>query len=177
MQYVAFLRGMNVGGRRITNDELCDAFRSLDFEGVWAFIASGNVVFEAETGSRSAIARRVEEGLKASLGYEVPVFLRTAKELIGVAALDPFADVSPPLEGKLQVAFLGKKPTAAQQKKALAFATDDDLLAIEGSQLFWQPAGNLLDSELDHAGIERALGSFTVRTHRTVERLAKKLSA
>ena len=48
---VAFLRGMNLGGRRLMNDELCSHFTALGFTGVSAFLASGNVLFEAPEAS------------------------------------------------------------------------------------------------------------------------------
>ena len=51
-RYVAFLRGMNLGNRRIKNHELRAEFERLGFEEVATFRASGNVVFG------SAAARR-----------------------------------------------------------------------------------------------------------------------
>ena len=44
-RYVAFLRGMNLGNRRIKNPELAAEFERLGFEDVATFRASGNVVF------------------------------------------------------------------------------------------------------------------------------------
>ena len=44
-RYVAFLRGMNLGSRRIKNDELRAEFEQLGFEDVATFRASGNVIF------------------------------------------------------------------------------------------------------------------------------------
>jgi uncharacterized protein (DUF1697 family) len=49
-RYVAFLRGMNLGNRRIKNDELRAEFEALGFEGVATFRASAAKV-EALTGS------------------------------------------------------------------------------------------------------------------------------
>ena len=46
-RYVAFLRGMNLGRRRITNDALRAEFEALGFGGVATFLASGNVIFES----------------------------------------------------------------------------------------------------------------------------------
>ena len=42
-RYVAFLRGMNLGKRRIKNEELRREFEALGFEDVATFRASGNV--------------------------------------------------------------------------------------------------------------------------------------
>jgi uncharacterized protein (DUF1697 family) len=77
-RYVAFLRGMNTGRRRITNADLCACFETLGYEDVSAFLTSGNVVFDARDGDAAAVAARIEEGLWEQLEYDVPTFLRTA---------------------------------------------------------------------------------------------------
>lgn len=77
-RYAAFLRGMNLGNRRITNDELCAHFADLGLTDATAFLASGNVVFSAGDDDRDRLTRRIEDGLREALDYEVPVFLRIA---------------------------------------------------------------------------------------------------
>src|SRR6476469_5768259 len=90
-RYVAFLRGMNLGGRRIKNDELRRHFEEMGFEEVATFRASGNVVFsDPGRETESKLARRVEAELDERLGYDVPVFLRSAEEVSAIAALEPF---------------------------------------------------------------------------------------
>ena len=89
-RYVAFLRGMNLGGRRITNDELRAAFEELALSDVATFRASGNVIFDTDEGDEAAVARKVESGLGEALGYEVPVFLRSCAEVAAIAARQPF---------------------------------------------------------------------------------------
>lgn len=173
-RYVAFLRGMNLGGRRIKNTELSEEFETLGFTDVACFRASGNVVFGA-TGSEAKLTREIEAGLGKALGYEVPVFLRSAKELSALAAHEPFdaAEVKAS-KGKLQVALLSKKPSAKARKQALAEAGDEDRLAIEGRELCWLPSGGISDSELDLKLIEKALGPWTMRTMGTIEQIVAK---
>ncbi len=91
-RYVAFLRGMNLGGRRIKNDELRGEFEALGFADVACFRASGNVIFGVDGGVEGELAARIEAGLVESLGYEVPVFLRGAAELLSIAASEPFEE-------------------------------------------------------------------------------------
>ena len=55
-RYIAFLGGMNLGGRRITNDDLSSHFEALGCEEVATFRASGNVIFAAD-GESPAKAR------------------------------------------------------------------------------------------------------------------------
>ncbi len=174
-RYVAFLRGMNLGKRRIKNDELRAEFESLGFEDVATFRASGNVIFAAAKQSESALTKTIEGGLGDALGYEVPVFLRSCKEVAAIADQEPFAaKLVEASKGKLQITMLAKKPTAAALKKVLALATDEDRLAIEGRELFWLPSGGTLESELDHKAIAKALGQGTQRTMGTIEQIASK---
>ena len=175
-RYVAFLRGMNLGGRRIKNEELRRHFEKMGFEEVATFRASGNVVFSApKREAESNLAQRVESELDERLGYDVAVFLRSIKEVAAIAAHEPFdAKLVERSKGKLQVSLLMKKPSAAAKIKVLALATDEDLLAIEGRELYWLPSGGLLESELDLKAIEALLGADTRRTLGTIEQIAAK---
>ena len=56
----------------------------------------------------------------------------------------------------------------------LALASDEDLLAIEGRELYWLPSGGLLESDLDLKAIESRVGADTRRTMGTVEQIAAK---
>ena len=175
-RYVAFLRGMNLGNRRIKNEELRRHFEAMGFEEVATFRASGNVIFAAKREAEAKLAARVEAELDERLGYDVPVFLRSATELAAVVAHEPFgAKTVAKSKGKLQVSFLKKKPTAAAKKKALALASEEDLLAIEGRELYWLPSGGISESDLDLKAIDAALGAGTMRTMGTVKQIAAKL--
>lgn len=175
--YVAFLRGMNLGGRRIKNEELRAEFERLGFERVATFRASGNVVFDPVGGKESpaVLTDRIEAGLGEALGYEVPVFLRSAGEVAAIAAQQPFdPQLVTASQGKLQVSLLAKEPSAAAVKRVLALASDADRLALAGRELYWLPSGGLLESELDLREIAAALGRDTRRTMGTIEQIAAK---
>ncbi len=166
---------MNLGGRRITNDELRSHFEDLGFAEVDAFLASGNVVFTTDTEDVGELATRIEGGLEDALEYPVPTFLRTAERVRSIARHEAFPSREVERsEGKLQVALLGEKPTAADRRAVLELATDEDRLALTERELYWLPSGPMSKSELDLREIERRLGAMTMRTARTIERLAAK---
>jgi uncharacterized protein (DUF1697 family) len=165
-RYAAFLRGINVGGRRVKADALCAPFAELGFDAVSSFRASGNVVFDA---ARKPSAERVEAGLEKALGYEVAVFLRTAAELKALAAAQPFDR-----DGRFHVMFLKRLPPPASQREVLALATDDDRLAFGDRELFWMPRGRMMESGLDLKRVEKLIGSNTMRTNGTVGHIAAK---
>ena len=176
-RYVAFLRGMNVGGHRITNAELCAHFGAMGFQDVSSFLASGNVVFDAARGGPDAVAGRIEQGLCKALSYGVPTFLRTADEVTAIAQREVFAEDVGREGGKLQVALLAREPAASARKTVLNLATEEDRLSIHGRELYWLPIGGMTDSELDIRLIETTVGAMTIRTRKTIERLVAKFFA
>jgi len=176
-RYVAFLRGMNLGGRRIKNEELKREFERLGFDDLSCFRASGNVLFATGEKGEEKLTKRIEADLGKALGYEVPVFLRNAAELAAVSAHEPFeATALRASKGKLQVAFLPSPPKAKAKKRALALASDEDRLAVEGRELYWLPSGGISDSDLDLKTIESAVGPWTMRTKGTVDQIVARLT-
>jgi uncharacterized protein (DUF1697 family) len=161
--YAAFLRAINIGGRRIKGPELCAA---IGFEGARSFRASGNVVFDAPSKPSEG---RIEQRLEKELGYEVVTFLRGAREMAALAEGEPFEPGA-----KYHVMFLKKLPSAAAQKQVLALGTEDDKLAWGERELFWRPRGRMLESELDLNAVYKLIGSNTMRTNGTVEQIAAK---
>lgn len=177
-EYAAFLRGMNVGGHRISNGELGGCFEELGFRDVGTFRASGNVIFTAVAEPEDELGARIEAGLEASLGYAVPVFLRRASEVRAIAAHQPFAEsLIAASRGKPQVAMLSPKPAAKARKEVLALASDEDRLAFGDRELHWLPSGGILDSALDFKLIGQLLGPMTTRTKGTIEQVAAKYFA
>ena len=92
-RYAAFLRGINVGGRKATKEQLCSSFEEIGCEDVITFRASGNVVFTC-AGSALQLAARIERGLEQSLGYEVATFVRNATRDQAIAEHEPFEPAS-----------------------------------------------------------------------------------
>jgi uncharacterized protein (DUF1697 family) len=175
-RYVAFLRAVNLGSRRrVTSEGLRACFEEMAFTEVACFRTSGNVIFASESGEPRTITDRAERGLAERLGFEVPVFLRSEGEVRAIAENEPFdTEVVGASKGKLQVSLLAAKPSAAARKQALALATDEDLLAISGRELYWLPSGGTQQSDLDQAALERQVGPATIRTKGTVEQIAAK---
>ena len=173
--YASFLRGMNVGGHRLTNVELCEHFTTMGFCNVASFRASGNVVFAGEDADPLEVSARIEAGLRELLGYDVPAFVRTAEQVLAMAALQPFTEETVSAsQGKLQVALLLDVLAAAACRELLALASERDRLLLSGRELYWLPSGGILQSELDMKRIERLIGPMTVRTKGTVEQIAAK---
>jgi len=173
-RYVAFLRGINVGGHVVAKDALCKPFTALGLEDVESFIASGNVIFTARSGSAPTWEKRLAERLEKALGYEVATFVRTGKEVAAIAAAKPFRE---PLRagGSLLVAFLDRAPGAPERKALEAFRSPTNDFVVTGRELYWLCQTRMTDSGLNYTVFEKALKSrATFRNMNTIVRLTKK---
>ncbi|MEX2100011.1 MAG: DUF1697 domain-containing protein [Acidimicrobiia bacterium] len=174
-RYVAFLRGINVGGHNVKSDALRGRVEALGFTAVATFLASGNVVFVAGGMEPAMIEERIAEGLHAALGYAVPTFVRRDDEVARVAAEQPFGPAEPAEGSTLHIGFVGARPGAKERRAVLDLSTAEDRLAVEGRELYWLRRGPLMESSISGPALERALGmSMTLRTANTVRRLAAK---
>src|SRR5690349_14849891 len=79
-KYVAFLRGINLGKRRVKNDQLLDIFAGLGFTEIKVLIASGNVVFTADESDEAALTKTIEAELEKVLGFKIDTMLRRSSE-------------------------------------------------------------------------------------------------
>ena len=174
--HAAFLKGMNLGNRRLTNEELRGHFETIGLTDVATFRASGNVVFTApKRRSEQALTELIEGELASLLGYPVATFLRTAADVRAIAAAEPFdAATRKRLGGKPQVMLLTGTPKPGTRREALSLAGTQDALAFEGRELHWLPSGGISESPLDVKALERMLGPMTVRTMGTVEQIAAR---
>lgn len=177
MRYAAFLRGINLGGRRATGEQLCAPFGELGFARVASFLASGNVVFDADVADDAEdLEPRIEEALEAALGYPVESFVRTASELQAVLSREPFAaEEVEAATGKPQVTFLRSAPDADSAAAVHAHDRAADRVVVAGREWYWLPAAGISKSDLDVDAIERTVGRGTTRTINTVERLVRRL--
>ena len=92
--HVALLRAVNVGGTgRLPMRELVAMCEDAGFADVRTYIASGNVVLRSsldEAGVRQALGQRLQE----YAGKPVGVLVRSASEIAGVVARNPFPDAA-----------------------------------------------------------------------------------
>jgi uncharacterized protein (DUF1697 family) len=113
LRYVAFLRGVNVGGHKpIRMAELAAAFAELGLRNVRTVLASGNVLFDAPTLSRKGLAARISAGLKRTLGFDATVVVRTLEEIGQLLDSDPFRGMKPPAGAQLYITFLAEDAPA-----------------------------------------------------------------
>jgi len=168
-QYVALLRAINTPPRHVKMERLRTIVRSAGFDNVATYIASGNVIFDAA--ERPDIAQRLEEALAEELSFEVPVYLRTAEEIIAVAGAQPFGAT----DGSVEISFLPEAPDPDASERLVATATGADRLAVIGREVYWYHEGPRSGSDHKESTVVRILGMPTTqRSARTIERIATR---
>jgi uncharacterized protein (DUF1697 family) len=117
--YVALLRGINVGGKNLIKmPELKACFEAGGFKDVVTYIQSGNVLFRSAGGS-AALARRIEEMLTSTFGYQASVVLRSRVQLRVVVETAPEGFGVDPETFRYDVIFLKGPLTANAALKSV----------------------------------------------------------
>ena len=136
-KYVAFLRGINVGGKKLIKmDALARAFQSLGFENVKTFIQSGNVIFDDAETDLDVLTKKIETIILKSFGFEVPVILQTVTSLQGILKHNPFKKLEPDSDVGMFVTFLSAHPPAKPKLPLLFPADNVELIAIKDRAAF-----------------------------------------
>lgn len=89
--FVALLRAVNVGGRKLVMADLKAIADGLGLDQARTYIASGNLLFISATSEREAKAM-LEAALTKHMGKPVGVMVRTAKEMAAVVEANPFTN-------------------------------------------------------------------------------------
>jgi len=166
--HVALLRGINVGGhRKLPMAELRELCRELGWKDVRTYIQSGNVVFRANRPDPDALAGYIRD----RFGYDVPVILRSAGELIAARGASPWSSEAATSKN-VAVMFLSRKPVARAVARLDPDRSPPDRFAVVGSEVHLNCPNGSADSKLTVDWFERSLGvRATVRNWRTLERL------
>lgn len=176
IRYIAFLRGINVGGHhKLPMADLKEEMLGLGFEEVETLLNSGNVIFSAPQEEETAMEQRIAAQLEARFGFPVPVLLRTAEQVLELYSADPFRGVEVHHDIRLYVSFLKQIP----QPLELPWVSEDDSFRIIRSEnrsvcsvldLSVTPSPKAMDA------LERIFGkNITTRNWNTIEKIAERL--
>lgn len=175
IRYVAFLRGMNLGKRRLEMGRLRALFEELGFERVATFIASGNVIFSSGVRDTKTLESRIAKHLEKALGYSVDTFVRTVSEVALIGSSTPF-----PEDGSdgitIHVGFLHDKPGAEVARKLSAVRTAEDELRVVGREYYWLCRVRTSDSKVWASKEMKALAlpTSTMRNMSSIRKLIAK---
>ena len=109
--YVAFLRGINVGGHhKVPMAALRATLEAAGFSEVKTLLNSGNVVFKAGTEEENVLQDKVATHLQETFHFPIPVLIRKMEDMQQVIASNPYKDVEIHKDVRLYVTFLKAAP-------------------------------------------------------------------
>ena len=170
-RYYAFLRAINTGNRRLTNEQLLAPFHALGFTDPAAYQAAGNVTF-CSADSAAVDEQRIEAALAESYGFESATFVRTADEIESIVRTERFTEGDlARTAGKVQVAFLRSAPSPGTIAQVMELAPPEDRVVVSGREWYWLPVGGVSTSTLPGSQVGSLLGEMTMRTLGTLTRM------
>jgi uncharacterized protein (DUF1697 family) len=168
--YVAFLRGINVGGhRKIPMADLRRLFVGKTSDPtVRTYIASGNVVFRGQ-GTKEDLTGLLQDGIKGAFGFDVPVLLLSADEIGAVLAGCPCAAE----KGNLAHAYLCFAPPQLDKAAIAVLREPSETVTVVGRTVWLHAPDGVGRSKLA-AKLERLIGvEATARNLNTVRKMVE----
>ncbi len=175
--YIAFLRGINVGGHhKVPMAELQKEMAKLNFENVVTLLNSGNIVFDAIPDDTENLEKRISEHLEKTFGFPIPTIIRHSESILSLLSTDPFKNITVTKDIRLYVSFLSKDSELDMQ---LPWTSDDNsykILSIIDNTIV-----SVLDLSVSQTPkamevLEKRFGKdITTRNWKTIQRIEKKL--
>ena len=176
-EHALFLRAINTGARRVTNEQLLAPLVAAGFADVSAYQAAGNLLVSADGNEAVDLEPDVLTALLSdAYGFDTPVFVRSGIELQSVVERCPFTAAQiAATSGMVQVTFMGDRPSAEQISAVADITPAEDLVSFDGSEWFWLPVDGVSGSKLSVRAVEHIVGPMTMRTLGTVRRILDRL--
>lgn len=172
-RYVAFLRAVNVGARRVAMATARRVLEDLGYQEVASYVNSGNLLFST-MGETEKLESKIRPSLESEFGFELTTFVRTAKEVHNLVDDKPFSLAS---QDTHFVLLPLKRMSANEQKAVLEMANEHDELLISGRDVHWLIHGKSTETTLGPKHWARALpgNPTTARNMKMLSRLADRL--
>lgn len=173
--WIAFLRGINVGGsHELPMKQLAALLGEEGLSDVATYIQSGNVVFRCagrtDGTTAAALEKRIGAAISRQHGFEPRVLVLGAAELSRAAAANPFprADDDPTM---LHLFFLAQKPSAPALDALHALRTGHEAFELIDKVFYLYTPDGFGRSKLAERA-EKHLGvAATARNWRTVGKM------
>ncbi len=174
-KYIAFLRGINVGGyHKVPMAELRKELEKLGFLHVKTLLNSGNIIFEAISDNEENLEKKISTHLEKSFGFPIPTLVRKSEMINKLLSNDPFKDVQLTKDSRLYVSFLQEN---IQTKLKLPWISTDKSYKIIGK--IGKNIFSVLDLSISKTPkameeLERYFGkNITTRNWNTLKRIEK----
>ena len=178
-QYVALLRGINVGGHNVIKMmDLRRCFESRGFDSVATYIQSGNVVFDVPEPGPGTLLPRVEAALLDEFGYQQRIVVRSHGELHAIVADAPAGFGSQPDLYRYDAVFLSVPLTSAVAMQDMTAREGvDRVSAGDGVCYFSRLISRATQSHLTRIIALPVYQSMTIRNWNTTVKLLALMDA
>jgi uncharacterized protein (DUF1697 family) len=174
--FLSMLRGINVGGKKVPMVELREVYEVMKLKKVRTYIQSGNVIFEAKESDALKLEKQLKKKISAHFGFDVPVVIRTQKEIEVVLKNNPFLKEKNIQEDRLYVTFLADIPEKDLLGKIIVQDGTTDRFIILGKEAYLYCPGGYGETKLSNNFFEKKLKvSATTRNWRTTNELLKMM--
>ncbi len=171
LTYVALLRGVNVGQNVLKMERLRELCGQLGMKNVRTYVQSGNVVFNG-AGTAPKWAQALERKLAGETRLPVTVLVKTAAEIAGVLAANPFLKEKGIDATRLHVTFLQQAPAKSAVEALAKIKAGADRFRWLGTEIYLHCPEGYGGSKLSNMAIEKVLGvRATTRNWNTVTKL------
>jgi len=172
MKYIAFLRGINVGGKnKIKMETLREVCALIGFENVKTYINSGNIIFETKKTDDQKLAAKIEKAIEKEFGLQIKTMVRSVAEIEDIIKNNPF-DGQFENEKDLHVFFTDEKKKKKKREQLLSNNNENEKYAVRGREIFCLLKISVLDSLMGKDYIGKKLKiSATARNWRTVNKV------
>ena len=174
-QYVALLRGINVGGNNLIRmPALKTCFEAQGFGDVATFIQSGNVLFTARRAGQRGLTRGIEEALSETFAYRSRVVVRSFEQMKTIVGGAPKGFGARPGSYRYDVVFL-KEPLTSDEamKSVIAKPGVDRVFPGEGVLYFSRLTRKAAQSHLSRVITTPAYQQMTIRNWNTTRKLVE----
>jgi uncharacterized protein (DUF1697 family) len=172
-RYVAFLRGVNVGGVNLKMAEVAAALTDAGFTDVTTVLASGNVLMTS--GAKvGAVRTNAERALRDAFGYDAWVLAYDRSAVAAVSEAFPFERE---VDGRHSyVTFVTEADVLDELSELGKDAGPDEKIERGKGVLYWQvPKTGTLDTTIGKTmGKKRYKSSTTTRNLRTIDKVLAK---
>jgi uncharacterized protein (DUF1697 family) len=175
-KFVAFLRGINVGGNKLIKmEDLKKCFAAVGFKNVKTILASGNVLFESTNADEDALAKKIADKLKAELGFDVGIQIRSIDEIQKLADRAPFKKIKVTPDTRLYITFLPQEPKSKLKIPYESPEKDFKILEVTSREICSVVTLSPGRGTLDMMGfVEKEFGkNITTRNWNTVGKILK----
>ncbi len=171
--YVAFLRGINVGGNKtIPMAKLKALFDALRFTSVRTLLNSGNVVFASDEKDRAKLTKTIEAAIEKEFGFRPATMLRDTAALKKIVEKNPFPKMAKDDPSHLLVMLLAAKPDTDAARRVAAAYQGVEEIRIAGENAYVTYPNGIGKSKLTNALLEKHLGvAGTARNWNTLTKL------